>query len=214
MAQRTFSLRDIKSITFLALVTVLLSPSISSVVSMRYATIFFNLGYASIDSSSDDVKQENKEESDGDEESSDTNSQLQQPECSKDEVLNEETGECEEIQGDNKSTDDKELASVDNSDPDLCLKIRGQIARANSQEELDSIIIPKQCIASKNEETDSTKDSEKQEELPKIKDSSSDSNSNGKESTSNGDSDKSDSKSKGKTEDPKCLEDSTAALRH
>ena len=51
--------------------------------------------------------------------------------------------------------------SIDSSDPDLCLKIHGQIARAQSQEELDSISIPEQCLPSKNKETEPTKDYEK-----------------------------------------------------
>lgn len=40
--------------------------------------------------------------------------------------------------------------SVDSSDPNLCLKIRGQIARATSQKELNSIIVPPQCMPSQN----------------------------------------------------------------
>ena len=59
----------------------------------------------------------------------------------------EETGECEENQDNDESKDDN--VSADSTDPDLCLKIRGQIARATSQKELDSISIPPQCIASK-----------------------------------------------------------------
>jgi hypothetical protein len=220
MALRAGSPLDIKSITVLVLGTVLLSASISSVASLRFDAMptFFSLGYASIDTSDSEDKQENKAESEdktetnGDEESSDSNSQEQQTECSSDEALNEETDKCEEIQGANKSAEDNESASVDSSDPDLCLKIRGQIASAKSQEELDSIIIPKQCLASKNEEIGSTQNSEKQEELPKVEDSSSDSNSNSKDSTSNGDSDKSDSKSKSKTKDSNCQEVSTEAL--
>jgi hypothetical protein len=38
------------------------------------------------------------------------------------------------------------------SDPDLCLKVRGQKARATSQEELDSIPTPAQCMPSQNKE--------------------------------------------------------------
>ena len=226
MAQITGSPLYIKSITVSALVTVLLSASISSVATMRFDAMpfFLNLGYASSetsdssdtsdeDSSSDtneeDIQkdEEVKADKNGGDKTSNSDSQEQQPQCSKEEVRNEETGECEETQDDNKSKDDEVSTSANSTDPDLCLKTRGQIARAQSQKELDSINIPKQCLASKNNEPDSTQISEEQLEFPKNTDSSSDSNINGKES--NGESDKSDSKSK--NADPKCL-DSTAAL--
>ncbi|HEY7109973.1 MAG TPA: hypothetical protein VH415_11115 [Nitrososphaeraceae archaeon] len=237
MTRGISTLRDTKSITVLLLVTVLLSASIASVATIRFDPFptFFNLGYASKDTSDSEVKQENKaeggeekedengydandEDSDsevkqentadanGDEESSDSNSPKQQNNCSNSEVLNEETGKCEESMNDGNTEIQEE--SIDSSDPDLCLKIDMQIARS-TQEERDLITVPPQCLASKTKETDTNQNSEEQIEFPKIKDSSSDTNSDSKKSSSHEDSDESDSK--GKSEDSKCLEDSTTA---
>jgi hypothetical protein len=207
---------------------------------MRFDTAptFFNLGYASKDTSDNEVKQENKaasgddntdangddaskEHSDsevkqenkadanGEEESSDSNSQEQQNKCSNSEELNEETGKCEESKDDGNS--EIQVESIDSSDPDLCLKIDMQIARS-TQAERELITVPPQCLASKTKETDSTQNSEEQIEFPKIKDSSSDSDSNSdsKKSSSKEDTDKSDSK--GKNQEPDCLVDSTPTL--
>ena len=45
---------------------------------------------------------------------------------------------------------------IDSSDPDLCLKVLGQQARATSQKELDSIPTPPQCMPSENPNDDSS----------------------------------------------------------
>ena len=58
-----------------------------------------------------------------------------------------------EIKDDDNSNPNNEEESIDSNDPDFCLKIFGQQARAQSQQELDSIPTPEQCLASKNKET-------------------------------------------------------------
>ena len=223
----------------LILSIVLLFGTISSVANTNLTGVpLSNFAYAAIDSSdnkgdestgseednkdsgdtnekdTDQAKQEDSKEngdenSDDGDTSSDSNSQdlEQQNKCSN--VLNEETGKCKETKNDDTNSEDQE-ESIDSSDPDLCLKITGQQARAQSQEELDSIIRPEQCLASKNKETESTEDNEQEESEIKETSSSSDSNSNNKKSDSNGDSDKSDSKTK--IQSNECLEDSTLAL--
>ena len=209
----------------LVLSIVLLFGTISSVANSTLDGVtLFNFGYASLDSSDHSAdsgdqstasNDDGKENEDGNGNNGDTSSESnsqelkQQNKCSNGEVLNEETGKCEEIKDDDNSKDQEE--PIDSTDPDLCLKIRGQIARATSQKELDSISIPEQCLASKNKGAEPSIDSEKKQVESENKESSSSSESTSAEKSKfDGDSDKSDSKTK--IQSNECIDYSTLAL--